>query len=346
MIIRSKAPLRLGLAGGGTDIFHYSNEFGGCVLNASIDMYAYCTIEPIDDNKISFHAVDRNEYFESELTDFIEIDSVLPLHKGIYNRIVKDFNDGQPLSLKVITYSDAPAGSGLGSSSTMVVAILKAFTEFLKVPLEAYDLAHLAYEIERLDLGFNGGKQDQYAATFGGFNFIEFYENDRVIVNPLRIKNWIINELENSIVLYYTGISRESANIIDEQTRNVKMKNTKSIEALHQLKLDAFRMKDALLKGDILKIGKIIEKSWVAKKGTAVSISNEYIDFLYKAAIKAGAYSGKISGAGGGGFMMFIVDPVNRINVIRELNKFKGKVVNMHFTKQGTKGWWVLSKNE
>lgn len=342
MIIRSKAPLRLGLAGGGTDVSPYSDEFGGCVLNATIDMYAYCTIEPIDDNKICFYAVDRDEYFESKSRSFIEIDSVLPLHKGIYNRIIKDFNNGKSLSLKITTYCDAPYGSGLGSSSTIVVAILKAFVEFLNISLGEYDIAHLAYEIERVDIGLNGGKQDQYAAAFGGFNFIEFYENDRVIVNPLRVKNWIINELESSIILYYTGISRKSANIIDEQTKNVKMKNKKSIDGLHQLKSDVLKMKDAILKGDILEISKIIEKSWEAKKRTAESISNAYIDYLYKSAIKAGAYSGKISGAGGGGFMMLIVDPIKRIDVIRELNKFKGKVVNMHFTKYGTKGWWVI----
>lgn len=339
MIIRSKAPLRLGLAGGGTDVSPYSDKFGGYVLNATIDMYAYCTIEPTNNGEIIFNATDRKEYFKSCSKSFLELDGNLDLHKGIYNRIVKDYNDGQPMSLKITTYSDAPAGSGLGSSSTMVVAILKAFVEYLNLPLGEYDIAHLAYEIERKDIGLNGGKQDQYAATFGGVNFIEFYQEDRVIVNPLRVKNWILDELESSLVLYYTGISRESAKIINEQTKNVKQKNNKSIDALHKLKYDALQMKESILKGDILKFAEIMGKSWQAKKQTAKCISNEYIDSIYDEAIEAGAYSGKVSGAGGGGFMIFVVNPVKKIKVIEALNKFDGKVMTPHFTKFGSKGW-------
>ncbi|MBP1934765.1 GHMP kinase [Ammoniphilus resinae] len=341
MIIRSKAPLRLGLAGGGTDVSPYSDEYGGHVLNATIDMYAYCNIIETNNNKISFHAVDRNEFYECDLTDHIFLDGYLDLHKAIYNRIVKVFNNNQPLSLKMTTYSDAPAGSGLGSSSTMVVGILKAYVEWLNLPLGEYDIAHLAYQIERIDVGLSGGKQDQYAATFGGFNFIEFYEKDRVIVNPLRIKNWIINELESSMLLYYTGVSRESAKIIDEQTKNAKEKNSKSLEAMHELKADALVMKEAILKGDIKNFAEYLGKSWAAKKRMASSISNSNIDNIYDVAIQSGAYAGKVSGAGGGGFMMFIVDPVRRLQVIRELCKLDGKVMNFHFVKDGTFGWRV-----
>lgn len=341
MIIRTKAPLRLGLAGGGTDVSPYSEEFGGCVLNATIDMYAYCTIEVTQENKISFYAVDREEYFEAESVEYLEIDNILPLHKGVYNRIMTEFNNGKILSFKMTTYCDVPAGSGLGSSSTMVVAILKAFVELLNLPLGEYDIAHLAYEIERIDVGLNGGKQDQYAASFGGFNFVEFYENDRVIVNPLRIKNWIINELQASMILYYTGVSRESAKIIDEQCQNTRIKDEKSLEALHQLKLNALIMKEAILKGDVLKFAQYLGKSWCAKKKTTASISNEYLEAIYVAAIEAGAYAGKVSGAGGGGFMMFVVDPIRKLDVIRQLNKFEGQVMNFHFTTEGTQGWRI-----
>lgn len=341
MIIRSKAPLRLGLAGGGTDVSPYSDEFGGYVLNATIDMYSYCTIEETNDNKISFYAADIDQYFEIESRDFIDLDSVLDLHKGVYNRIIKQFNNGVPLSFKMTTYSDAPPGSGLGSSSTMVVAILKAFEEWLRLPLGEYDIAQLAYDIERVDVGLSGGKQDQYAATFGGFNFIEFYAENRVVVNPLRIKNWIINELENAMILYYTGVSRQSARIIDEQSKNAKQKNIKTIEALHELKADALMMKEAILKGEIHRFAKTLGKSWEAKKRTASVISNEFIDNIYDTAINAGAYSGKVSGAGGGGVMMFITDPVKKPKVIKALNELDGRVLNFHFTKNGTQGWRV-----
>jgi len=341
MIIRAKAPLRLGLAGGGTDLSPYCDEYGGYVLNATIDMYAYCTIEVTNSNKINFYAPDREESFSSVAKEYLEINGFFDLHKGIYNKIVNRFNNGIPLSFNMTTYSDAPAGSGLGSSSTMVVAIIKAFVEWLSLPLGEYDIAKLAYEIERIDMGLSGGKQDQYAATFGGFNFIEFYSNDRVIVNPLRIKNWIINELESSMVLYYTGISRESAKIIDEQSLKMKEHNKQSLDALHELKEDALIMKEAILKGDIIKFAKYLGKSWNAKKRTASAVSNRYLDVIYNTAIESGAYAGKVSGAGGGGFMMFIVDPVRRLKMIRELSGMDGKVINFHFDKNGTKGWKV-----
>lgn len=339
-IFRSKAPLRLGLAGGGTDVSPYSDLYGGYVLNATIDMYAYCSIEVTNNNKIILFAADRNEIFECESTEYIELDGTLDLHKGVYNRIVKQFIK-RPLSFKLTTYSDAPAGSGLGSSSTMVVAMLKAFVEWLNLPLGEYEIAHLAYEIERKDVGLNGGKQDQYAATFGGFNFMEFYSGDKVIVNPLRVKNWIINELESSLVLYFTGVSRESAKIIDEQSENTRKKNQKSIEAMHELKKDAVIMKEALLTGDIRRFAEYLGRSWESKKKIASSITNESINKVYEKAIAAGAYSGKVSGAGGGGFMMFIVDPVKKIDVIQALKEEEGLIYNVHFVKHGTQGWRV-----
>lgn len=341
MIVRSKAPLRLGIAGGGTDVSPYSDEYGGYVLNATIDMYAYCTIEVTDEKKISFYAADRNEYFECESKEYIEIDDILPLHKGVYNRIVEQFNNNEALSFKMTTYSDAPAGSGLGSSSTMVVAILKAFSEWLNIPLGEYDMAHIAYEIERKDLGLSGGKQDQYAATFGGFNFMEFYNEDRVIVNPLRIKNWIKNELESSIVLYYTGTSRDSANIIDEQVKNAKNKREKSIEAMHDLKESALIMKEAILKGKFNEFAECIAKAWESKKRTASVISNKNIETIYMKALESGAIAGKVSGAGGGGFMMFIVDPTKKLTVIKELEKFDGYSMNVKFTNEGTQSWTI-----
>lgn len=342
MIIRSRAPLRLGLAGGGTDVSPYSDEFGGCVLNATIDLYSYCTIYPSNDNKIHFIAKDLEEEEVLESTSHLPLDSKLKLHKAVYNRIVKDFNHNQPLSFKMVTYSDSPPGAGLGSSSTLVVAMIGAYAEWLKLPLGEYDIAHLAYEIERIDAGLSGGKQDQYAATFGGFNFIEFYRDDKVIVNPLRIKSWIVNELEMSMVLYYTGQSRESANIIDQQVKNAKSKSQQTIDAMHELKQDSYIMKEALLKGDIPLFAKYLGKSWEAKKKTATAISNTKLDKIYDLAISKGAYSGKVSGAGGGGFMIFLIRPSLRLDLIRALSEFKeGMIMNAHFTMSGVESWRI-----
>ena len=339
MVFRSKAPLRLGFAGGGTDVSPYCDEFGGYILNATIDMYCYCTIEATKNGKIFFHAADRNEWIEHDSKRTLELDGKLDLHKGVYNRIVKQYNNGKPLSFSMTTYSDAPAGSGLGSSSTMVVAMVAAFVEWLNLPLGEYDLASLAYSIERKDIGLAGGRQDQYAAAFGGFNFMEFYKDDRVIVNPLRIKESIVNELENALVLYYSGASRESATIIKEQIKNAEIKNEKAIEAMHRVKENAHAMKEYLLKGNIKAFAQCLGKAWESKKGMASTISNPELERLFAHAVSNGAITGKISGAGGGGYMMFMVGPTKRMQLVNALHKLPGKVVNVHFAEKGVQTW-------
>ncbi len=209
MIYRSRAPLRIGLAGGGTDVSPYSDEYGGAILNSTVSLYAQASIEPLDEKGIILQALDSRCEQRFEPSNHLPIDGELDLLKGVYNRVMKDYN--LPItSFRLSTYVDAPPGSGLGTSSTLVVAILGAFVEMFKLPLGDYDIAHYAYQIERRDLQFAGGKQDQYAATFGGVNFMEFYENDKVIVNPLRIRQEYLNELENNLVLYFTLTSRES----------------------------------------------------------------------------------------------------------------------------------------
>lgn len=339
MLIRSKSPLRLGLAGGGTDVSPYCDQYGGYVLNVTIDMYAYCTLEPTDNGKVEFYAADMQQHEVLDAKSKLEIGKELILHKGIYNRIVKQFNNGEPLSFKMTTYSDAPPGSGLGSSSTMVVTIIKAYVEWLNLPLGEYDIALLAYEIERKELDLSGGKQDQYAATFGGFNFMEFLQNDRVIVNPLRIKRWIKNELEASLILYYTGTSRDSAKIIDDQIRHTKQKNEKSIEAMHQLKASASVMKEAVLKGDFELFAQCLRDGWEAKKQTSSVISNPHIEELYRYIMQHGGKAAKISGAGGGGFMMIYCDPAKKYELIKALEQLDGKVVLTSFTEDGTQAW-------
>ncbi|NDV69022.1 dehydrogenase [Dysgonomonas sp. 25] len=344
MIIRSKAPLRLGLAGGGSDVSPYSDEYGGSILNATISLYAYCTIEETEDGKVSLNAPDINTSATYPVASQLPIDGCLDLHKAVYNRIVRDYNI-DPCSFAITTYSDAPPGSGLGSSSTMVVAIIKAFCEWFNLPLGEYEMARLAYEVERIDLKLSGGKQDQYAATFGGFNFMEFKKDDQVIVNPLRIKQWVIDELESSIILYYTGASRESAKIIDEQKKNTESKNVIAIEAMHRIKQSSIDMKEAILKGDIASFARILGQAWEDKKKMASSISNSHIDDIFRVAIDAGAITGKISGAGGGGFIIFVVEPTKRINVINALNRLDGRVVDFLFTKGGCHGWKLYQKS-
>jgi D-glycero-alpha-D-manno-heptose-7-phosphate kinase len=342
MIVRARAPLRLGLAGGGTDVSPYCDLFGGLVLNATIDKYAYTVLEPRSaDDRVRLVAADQQTTWEGRAAEKLELDGRLDLHKGVYNRIVRDFNAGRPLTLTMTTHTDAPPGSGLGSSSTLVVSMVKAFVELLNLPLGEYDIARLAYEIERIDVGLSGGRQDQYAATFGGFNFMEFHPGERVVVNPLRIKNWIISELEASLVLYFGGVSRESAQIIDEQAANVKRNDAAVVEATHALKAEAIAMKENLLKGDFEGLIQSMQAGWEAKKKMARSISNPQIDATYELAKRAGMRAGKISGAGGGGFMMLLVDPVRRMDVVRALEETNGQVFTCHFTKYGTQAWKI-----
>lgn len=338
-VFRSCAPLRLGLAGGGTDVSPYCDDYGGFVLNATIDMYAHCSIIPTKDGVVTFEAKDKEEIENFFLDDEIDIHSGLELHKAVYLHIVKNFNGGIPLSHKLITFCDAPPGSGLGSSSAVVVSMVKAYCEWLNLPLGEYDIATTAYVIERVELGQHGGRQDQYAAAFGGFNFMEFYDNERVIVNPLRIKNRILREFEASLLLFYSSVSRLSSKIIEEQIDHIKKQEVDALEATHRLKEGAVKIKEHLLKGDIQGIADNLKSSWESKKKIAKAISNDSLENAFETALSAGATGGKVSGAGGGGFIMFIVDPLMRLKVTAALKDLDGRVMPFHFTKGGAYSW-------
>lgn len=339
MLYRSKAPLRLGLAGGGTDVSPYSDLYGGAILNATISLYAHSSIEILDQPKIVIEALDRNEREEFEGKVPLPVDGKLQLAKGIINRIAKDYGLPQGAGFHLSTYVDAPAGSGLGTSSTLVVSIIGAFVEALKLPLGEYDIAHYAYEIERKDLQLAGGKQDQYAATFGGFNFMEFYGDDKVIVNPLRIRQEYLHELENNLVLYFTATSRESANIIKEQQSNVHNNRQDSLDAMHNLKEQARLMKEALLRGQLHEIGAILDYGFREKTKMAHNISTSLIEEVYERAKKAGATGGKISGAGGGGFMFFYCPGNARYAVSEVLQAMGGEIKRFSFTQHGQTSW-------
>jgi D-glycero-alpha-D-manno-heptose-7-phosphate kinase len=340
-VVRARAPLRLGLAGGGTDLSPYCDAYGGAVLNATIDRYAYAFIEASDDGTVQFLARDLG--IEERLP--CDLDALaggrLAIHAGVYTRMMHDYCGGKPMPLRITTYVDAPAGSGLGSSSALVVALVEAFRTLLELPLGQYDVAHLAFEIERIDLRLVGGKQDQYASAFGGANFIEFLGNDRVIVNPLRVARAFVNELETSLVICFTGVSRRSEVIIVEQQRRMVTPTADSLASLHQLKSDAIEMKQALLRGRIGQVAEILNRSWAAKKKTADGISTGEIERLHGVAMAHGALAGKVSGAGGGGFLMFIVPPQQRVALITALNQAGGTATAVHFTSEGAESWTV-----
>ena len=329
-MICSKAPLRLGLAGGGSDVSPYSDIYGGNVLNATINLSAYCTIEPLKEPVIEVRADDAG------------ISACVPLDGKTGAQLI----DGViarmgPLrtGFRIHTWNDAPAGSGLGTSSTMVVAILKCFSEWLEWPIDTYTLARTAYEIERIDLALAGGKQDQYAAAFGGFNFMSFNTDDTVTVTPVALPEATENTLRDSMLLYFTGRSRESAAIISEQQNATRTGKTTAVEAMHRIRQSAFDMREALLDANFKAFADILGRAWEDKKKMASSITNPMIQTAFDTAMAAGAISGKVSGAGGGGFIMLMVPPERKAIIADALSRLPGEVRDFHFTHQGAVSW-------
>jgi D-glycero-alpha-D-manno-heptose-7-phosphate kinase len=332
-LIRSKAPLRISFAGGGTDVPPYCDERGGAVLNSTIDRYAYCTISPRNDEKITIRSLDYG-LVENWIAngDVFAYDGNLDLIKAVLNHFEVD------RGFDMFLHCEAPPGSGLGSSSTVIVSIIGAMSEWLNEPLSQYDIAHLAYVLERKELGLAGGKQDQYAAVFGGFNFIEFKGPD-TIVTPLRVKADILNELHYQLLLGNTGKTRDSSHIIQSQTAGYKNKELQVVDALDQTKRLAKETKDALLRGNIRRVGELLNESWDYKKKFTSKISNDRIDKIYDVAMANGAVGGKISGAGGGGFMFFICEYDRKHLVANELAKLGVDIVNYNFDKYGLQTW-------
>lgn len=343
LLIRARAPLRLGLAGGGSDVSPYCDEYGGAILNVTIDKSAYATVQPRKDRRVVFRSIDLDRDESFGLDEKIGHNSSLKLHAGVYARVMNAFNGGEFLPLTLTTEVEAPLGSGLGSSSALVVALLAALSELVEAPLGEYDLAQMAWSVERIDLALSGGKQDQYAATFGGFNFMEFGANQRVVVNPLRVRPDIHRELEASILLVFTGASRQSANIIEAQSRSINS-GGKSLEAMHQLTMEAKEMKEALLFGEMKAMAKILASGWEAKKRTSGAVTTPEVEKLFDIALSNGAHAGKLSGAGGGGFAMFLVEPRARSTVARLIREHtNGIPETCRLTVDGTTTWEVPS---
>lgn len=338
MLIRARSPLRISFGGGGTDVPPYCDEKGGAILNATINRYAYATIGTTDDNRFTVRSLDYDATVSYDINDSFIYDGQLDLAKGVldYFRRKNGFKNG----LEVYLHNDAPPGSGLGSSSAITVALITSIKEYLREPLDSYQIAELAYQIERVDVGIKGGKQDQYASAFGGFNFIEFKDNVTV-VHPLRLRQDILCELEYSLVFAYIGGQHFSGQILEKQINNYRNRQQKAVNAMDKLKDLAYDIKNALLRGEYRKFGELLEESWHCKKDMAEGISNPWIDEVYDEARKAGALGGKISGAGGGGFMFFYCDPRRKFAVQERIKKVGAQLVNFSFTKEGAQAWTI-----
>jgi D-glycero-alpha-D-manno-heptose-7-phosphate kinase len=342
-IVRARAPLRLGLAGGGTDLPEYASRFGGAVLNATVDRYAFASIVRRDDNRVVFESCDLGRTETHPAASKLPT-SKLDLHRGVYERMVRDYNDNAPLPVTVTTAVDAPLGSGLGSSSALVVALIEAYRAWLDLPLARYDVAQLAHAVERVDLGLAGGQQDQYSASFGGINYLEFLRGGEVVVNPLRLGEDEAAELESSLAVCFSGQSRASETIIREQASGLRQDDAAVLEAMHQLRADAADMKRAVLLGDITQVAEILQRSWTAKKRTAPGVSTPRIAALEAAGRQAGAIGAKVSGAGGGGFVIFVVPVERRFRLIATLMEQGAAAHPVKFSDRGSQTWSVVGR--
>ena len=336
MLIRAKAPLRVSFAGGGTDVPPFPEKEGGCVLNATINKYAYGTLRPRKDGQISIESVDFGMSINYNVDQDLVYDGKLDLVKAAIKKLGGQESTGFDLFL----HSDAPPGTGLGSSSAMMVALVGLLKEFKNMPLTDYEIAHLAYVIERKELGIKGGLQDQYAATFGGFNFIEFLK-DRVIVNPLKISQDVINELEHNLLLCYTGGTRLSARIIEDQVSRYEREEEETLQGLRELKRITIEMKNALLRRRLNEFGELLHYAWENKKKLSSKITNPHIEEMYEEARKAGALGGKISGAGGGGYLLLYCSFEKKHKVAERLRKMGGTITDFAFDSYGLQTWRV-----
>jgi len=334
MSVRCRAPLRIGFGGGGTDVPPYPEEKGGAVLSTTIGKYAYCTLMARSDDHINVTSLDYDIVASYNVNSELRYDGNLDLVKAAIHAM--NVKNGCDLFL----HTDAPPGSGLGTSSALVVAIVGAFRQWLKLPLTGYDIAELAYHIERDEAGIKGGRQDQYAATFGGFNFIEFL-GKTTIVNPLRIDWNTINELEYRLMLCYTGGTRLSAGILDDQVAGYREHKVDVLKAFEETKQLAFDMKNALLLGKLNEFGSLLHQAWSCKKRLSKKITDPQIDELYEMARQNGAIGGKLLGAGGGGYLLFLCEFDKWHIVAEKLERAGGKIVGFTFDLRGMQSWEV-----
>jgi D-glycero-alpha-D-manno-heptose-7-phosphate kinase len=330
-VIRAKTPLRVSFAGGGTDVPPFPATEGGLVLSATINRYAYGALRPREDSQIGVESVDFGMSVSYGLGDELIFDGKLDLVKAAIRKLGRGGYD-------LFLHSNAPPGSGLGSSSAVMVALIGLLREYHREPFTDYETAQLAFQLEREDLGIKGGLQDQYAATFGGFNFIEF-EADRVIVNPLRISPDVVHELEHNMLLCYTGKTRASDHIIEDQTKRWESGDERALEGLRAGKALAIEMKNALLQRRLNDFGDLLGSAWEQKKKMSPRIANEFIDEAYDAARRQGALGGKVTGAGGGGYMLFYSPFQRKHRVANALIELGGAVTEFEFTAQGLTTW-------
>ncbi len=329
-MIIARAPVRISLAGGGTDLPAYYERFGGAVVSTTINRYFYVFLEVSRGGHLQITSSDYRTFYRHDGSEPLLWDGDLRLPKAILSHF------GIERGLSMFLASEIPPGTGLGSSSTVTVAIIKAVSTALNHRLDKQGLAELACFIELEKLREPIGKQDQYAATFGGLNWIEFRTNG-VTVEPLRVSPRVKRALERNLMLFFTGASRSASKILEKQTESSRRQYPRVIRALHRVKDIAYEMRYAIEQGDLHTVGELLHENWTEKKKFAKGISNPAIDDAYESALAAGAIGGKITGAGGGGFLMLYCDPPYQEAVTRTLEEKGLKRMDFHFDDMGAR---------
>lgn len=336
-IVRGKAPLRISFAGGGTDLPYFFEKHGGVVTSATIDKYCHASIQKRADSKIVINSEFGDEIIFDSRKD-MKYDGKFDLVKAIVKVMRPDFG------FELYVYNDIPPGRGLGSSATLTVLLVSLLSYLQEANYDDYKIAEIAYKVEKEELHIKGGWQDQYAAITGGFNFMEFYQ-DKHIIYPLRLKQDIITEFNEHLMLCYVGGSHFSGDLHSNQEKNFRENEEEVVKNLIDLKNSAVKIKDCLLTNNIQIIGSLMHESWINKKKINPNVTNPRIDALYETGLKNGAYGGKLLGAGGGGYILFFHTPEKRNQLKKAIEKEGGEVVNFRFEFEGTTIHPVKSKD-
>ena len=337
-VLRARAPLRVSFAGGGTDVPPFPRLEGGAVLSATISSFAYSTLRPRADNLVTVQSLDFGLSVNFGIDDPIVFDGELDLPKAAIRRVMSHPGAHRSSGFDLFLHTNAPPGSGLGSSSAVVVCVVGVVAEHCGLDLTNYEVAEMACLLERQDLGISGGLQDQYAAAFGGFNFMEF-TGDEVLVNPLRIQESTVRELEHNMLLTYTGRTRFSDHIIEDQVARFEAGESEAVNGLRAQRELAVEMKRLLLRGEVNEFGVMLGEAWRQKRRMSDRISTPLIDEAVDVALRNGALGGKVTGAGGGGYMLFCCEFERRHLVAESLIKLGLTVSEFSFSKNGLTTW-------
>ena len=337
MLIRGKAPLRVSFSGGGSDVSPYCDEYGGSVLSTTIGMYAVGSLSVRKDNQVNIFSVDYDELVHYELGNEINEGDKLSFLRSVIKRL------NPPRGINLYLHSDAPPGTGLGSSGAISALIVGLINHAFNLMLTKYEMARIAYEVEHDDLGRAVGRQDHYAAVFGGMNFMEFTRAD-TIVFPLRVEPWILEELGYHLQMFYTRKKRDSNDIVASQVKFYQEKRQSTIAALSEMKDLTRRMTACLLQGKLKDFGHHLHEAWSQKQRMNPGTVNPYLSELYEEARRNGAVGGKLLGAGGGGFFVFFTPFTKKGKVAEALGRLGAQATPLAFDFGGMQTWQVAEE--